>query len=76
VLATLFFVTSLGLAFLSGQTPVSVSVMEDVPNAAIEETLPSIQPGAQDKAMDLPAVPEQDSAEPPKDELPEPKPKD
>jgi preprotein translocase subunit SecG len=58
-LATLFFVTSLGLAFLSGQGPVAVSVMEGVaPQELVEDALPSLQP-SQDQMMDMPALPEQ-----------------
>ncbi|MCJ7558478.1 MAG: preprotein translocase subunit SecG [Gammaproteobacteria bacterium] len=58
-LATMFFVTSLGLAFLSGQAPVAVSVMESTaPQGVVEDALPSLQP-AQDQRMELPALPEQ-----------------
>ena len=58
-LATLFFVTSLGLAFLSGQAPVAVSVMEGAaPQGVVEDALPSLQP-AQDQMKELPALPEQ-----------------
>ncbi len=57
-LATLFFATSLGLAFLSGQAPVTVSVMEGaVPQELAEDALPSLLP-SQGEVMDLPALPE------------------
>jgi preprotein translocase subunit SecG len=77
VLATLFFATSLGLAFLTGQTPVSVSVMETTtPEAAVEESLPSLQPGAPEQAADLPVVPEQQPAAQDENDVPEPETKD
>jgi preprotein translocase subunit SecG len=58
-LATMFFFTSLGLAFLSGQAPVAVSVMEGVaPQGVVEDALPSLQP-TQDPMRELPALPEQ-----------------
>ena len=71
VLATLFFVTSLGLAFLSGQRPEVKSVMESaIAPALVEEGLPSLMP-TQDAAMELPAVPEQQDADEVVEELPQ-----
>ena len=71
VLATLFFVTSLGLAFLSGQRPEVKSVMESaIAPELVEEGLPSLMP-TQDAAMELPAVPEQQDADEVVEELPQ-----
>ncbi len=59
VLATLFFFTSLGLAYLSGQREGPVSVLESVP--AIEqpaEEIPSLL--LPDGDLDLPALPDQE----------------
>jgi preprotein translocase subunit SecG len=73
VLATLFFVTSLSLAYLSGQREGPVSVLEsgapvDVPG----DELPGLLP-VPDEELDLPDLPvpgaaEEDGAEPPPEE--------
>ncbi|MGB5210201.1 MAG: preprotein translocase subunit SecG [Gammaproteobacteria bacterium] len=59
VLATLFFFTSLGLAYLAGQREGPVSVLETVP--VIEESADQI-PGLllPDDDLQLPALPDQE----------------
>jgi len=59
VLATLFFFTSLGLAYLGGQREGPVSVLESVP--VIEEPAEEI-PGLllPDEELDLPALPDEE----------------
>lgn len=70
VLATMFFFTSLGLAFLSGQRPEAQSVMESaIAPELVEEGLPSLMP-TQQEATELPAVPEQQEADTASEELP------
>jgi preprotein translocase subunit SecG len=56
VLATLFFFTSLGLAYLAGQREGPVSVLENAP--AVEQGAEEI-PGllVPDEGLDLPALP-------------------
>ena len=71
VLATLFFVTSLGLAFLSGQRPEVKSVMESaVAPELVEDGLPSLMP-TQGEGMELPVVPEQQDVDEAVEELPQ-----
>jgi len=71
VLATLFFFTSLGLAYLGGQREGPVSVLESVP--AIEEPAGEI-PGLllPDGDLDLPALPDQEVLGDEADAAPEP----
>ena len=71
VLATLFFFTSLGLAYLSGQREGPVSVLESVPG--IEEPAGEI-PGLllPDGDLDLPALPDQEVLGDEADAAPEP----
>jgi preprotein translocase subunit SecG len=56
VLATLFFVTSLGLAYLAGQRTEPGSLLERAPMTVAAEQAPSVVPVPQD-ADDLPALP-------------------
>ncbi len=58
VLATLFFVTSLSLAYLSGKAPPPESLMQD-PEATEETTtgLPDLLPLPGDEDIELPALP-------------------
>ncbi len=56
VLATLFFVTSLGLAYLAGQRTEPGSLLERAPVTVPAEQAPSVVPVPQD-ADDLPALP-------------------
>lgn len=71
VLATLFFVTSLGLAYLGGKREGPVSVLESVPG--IEEPAGEI-PGLllPDGDLDLPALPDQEVLGDEADAAPEP----
>jgi len=71
VLATLFFFTSLGLAYLGGQREGPVSVLESVPG--IEEPageVPSLL--LPDGDLDLPALPDQEVLGDEADAAPEP----
>jgi preprotein translocase subunit SecG len=56
ILATLFFLTSLGLAYLAGQRTEPGSILERAPMTAPAEPAPSAVPTPQD-ADDLPALP-------------------
>lgn len=56
ILATLFFLTSLGLAYLAGQRTEPASILERAPMTAPAEQAPSAVPTPQD-ADDLPALP-------------------
>lgn len=56
ILATLFFLTSLGLAYLAGQRTEPGSILERAPMTAPAEQAPSAVPTPQD-ADDLPALP-------------------
>jgi preprotein translocase subunit SecG len=57
VLATLFFVTSLSLAYLSGQREGPVSVLETgAPVETATDELPGLLPATEDE-LDLPALP-------------------
>jgi preprotein translocase subunit SecG len=73
VLATLFFVTSLSLAYLSGQREGPVSVLESgAPLEAPGDELPGLLP-VPDEELDLPDLPApaaatEDGAEPPPEE--------
>jgi preprotein translocase subunit SecG len=59
VLATLFFITSLGLAWLSGQRTEPDSVLDRAPvTAPAEDSLPGVLPLPENDAGDLPALPE------------------
>ena len=58
VLATLFFVTSLGLAYLSGQREGPVSILETAtPVEAPADELPGLLPPPVEDELDLPALP-------------------
>lgn len=68
ILATMFFLTSLGLAYLAGQRTEPGSILERAPvSAPAPEAAPSVIP-VPEPAGDLPALPEtpepQDSQEP------------
>ena len=65
ILATMFFLTSLGLAYLAGQRTEPESILERVPvTAPAPEQAPSVIPT--EEAEDLPALPAtQDAAEEP-----------
>ena len=68
ILATLFFVTSLSLAYLSGQREGPVSVLESgAPVETTTDELPGLLPVTEEE-LDLPALP--DLSEP-ADEAPE-----
>ena len=56
VLATMFFVTSLSLAYLSGQREGPVSVLETAPVEAPADELPGLLPVPDDE-LDLPDLP-------------------
>jgi preprotein translocase subunit SecG len=68
VLATAFFLSSLGLAYLGSQRPAAESLMESVEPSGTE--IPSLAPLVEEPAAgdDLPSLPvlvEPDAAEPP-----------
>jgi preprotein translocase subunit SecG len=68
ILATLFFVTSLGLAYLAGQRTEPDSILERAPvTAPPVQELPSAIPAPQEES-DLPALPA--TQEPGEDEVP------
>jgi preprotein translocase subunit SecG len=67
ILATMFFLTSLGLAYLAGQRTEPGSILERAPITAPADETPVVLPLPQD-AGDLPALP---AAEPPA-EAPDP----
>lgn len=71
ILATMFFLTSLGLAYLAGQRTEPGSILERAPlSAPATEEAPSAIPVPQD-ATDTPVLPEPaESAEPADDEAP------
>ncbi|MDH3647423.1 MAG: preprotein translocase subunit SecG [Gammaproteobacteria bacterium] len=73
VLATLFFATSLSLAYLAGKV-VPTSVLEQsIENVAVEEVTPDFLPLPDDLPDQLPALPEQILPEEPQDNVePEP----
>lgn len=56
ILATFFFLTSLGLAYLAGQRTEPGSILERAPMTAPAERVPTAVPTPQD-ADDLPALP-------------------
>jgi preprotein translocase subunit SecG len=56
ILATMFFLTSLGLAYLAGQRTEPGSILERAPMTAPADETPSILPLPQDMG-DLPALP-------------------
>lgn len=58
ILATMFFLTSLGLAYLAGQRSEPGSILERAPvTAPAADEVPSVIP-AQEAAGDLPALPD------------------
>ena len=65
ILATMFFLTSLGLAYLAGQRTEPGSLLERAPVTAPADEVPSVIPAQQD-AGDLPPLPApQQPVEPP-----------
>jgi len=66
ILATLFFVTSLSLAYIGSQRPVATSIMEgqEVPAELNFEPAPAAEPVAPAEQSDLPTAPADVPAEP------------
>jgi preprotein translocase subunit SecG len=58
VLATLFFVTSLSLAYLATQRTAPTSLLESAPEPATTTAPPSAAPPAADELPELPETPE------------------
>ena len=67
ILATMFFLTSLGLAYLAGQRTEPDSLLDRAPVTAPADGVPSVIPVPEDVG-DLPALPE--SEEPPEEREP------
>ena len=57
-MATLFFLTSLGLAYIGSQRPESRSLLDEQPPAMEQPELLPTQPADESAVPDLPALPE------------------